>query len=222
MKNTLIALALIAIGAASIHAQTSNRYDWGIEGGPNLNTFRMSGNPFFSIEPAVYGSGGFIFQYNTKKILSFKTGFSFQRKGYQVKDLIFTDMNGNYLGNGKITVSLDYITLPLLVKASFGKKTQFFINAGPYAGFLLNAKSRTLNDGKVIDEDNFTGDANRFDFGVTGGIGIAVPIKESWMVHAELRNYFGLMNVDATAFSNLYTNTTDLRLGVVYRLGFRE
>lgn len=222
MKNTLITLAFIAIGVTSPQAQTSNRYDWGIEGGPNLNTFRMSGNPFFSIEPAVYGSGGFIFQYNTKKILSFKTGFSFQRKGYQIKDLFFTDNMGNYTGSGKIVATLDYITLPLLVKASFGKKTQFFINAGPYAGFLLNGKSRAFNGNKVVDEDNFTGDVNRFDFGVTGGIGIAVPIKESWRIHAEVRNYFGLMDLDESAFSDLYTNTTDLRLGVVYRLGFRE
>jgi hypothetical protein len=222
MKNTLIALAFIAIGAASTHAQTSNRYDWGIEGGPNLNTFRMSANPFFDPKPLVAGSGGFIFQYNTKKILSFKTGFSFQRKGYQIKDLYFTDNMGNYIGSGKMVVTLDYITLPLLVKASFGKKTQFFINAGPYAGFLLNEKSRAFNGNKVVDEDNITGDANRFDFGVTGGIGIAVPIKESWRIHAEVRNYFGLTNLDESAFSDVYTNTTDLRVGVVYRLGFRE
>jgi hypothetical protein len=222
MRNTLIALAFIAIGASTIHAQTSNRYDWGIEGGPNLSTFRMSANPFFDTKPLVAGSGGFIFQYNTKKILSFKTGFSFQRKGYQVKDFYFVDNMGNYQGNGKFVITFDYITLPLLVKASFGKKTQFFINAGPYAGFLINGKTRAFNGNKVVEEDNITDDVTRFDFGVTGGIGIAVPIKESWMVHAEVRNYFGLINLDETAYSNVYTTTTDLRLGVVYRLGFRE
>ena len=73
MKNTLIALAFIAIGASSIHAQSSNRYDWGIEGGPNLSFLRTKNYAFYFAEkkPVIFGSGGFIFQYNTKKILSF-------------------------------------------------------------------------------------------------------------------------------------------------------
>lgn len=224
MKNTLIIASFLALGMTSLKAQTSNRYDWGIEGGPNLNTFRMKANPFFDTKPAVFGSGGFIFQYNTKKILSFKTGFSYQRKGYQMKGLLFTDAVGNYLETGKAVVSFDYITLPLLVKASFGKKTQFFINAGPYGGFLLSAKGRFIYSGQDNNQtETFTNSVQRWDFGIASGIGIAIPIKESWKIHAELRNYFGLIDISNNGGNpGIYTNTTDLRLGVVYRLGFRE
>ncbi|WP_343636161.1 porin family protein [Fluviicola sp.] len=223
MKNTFIITLFFALGITSLQAQTSNRYDWGIEGGPNLSTFRAQEMPFFDISPAVYGSGGFIFQYNTKKILSFKTGFSYQRKGYQIKGLTFTDVDGNYLETGKAIVSLDYITLPLLVKASFGKKTQFFINAGPYGGFLLSAKGRYIYNGQENQKETFTNDVQRWDFGVASGIGIAIPIKEAWKIHAELRNYFGLIDLsNSGGGTGIYTNTTDLRLGVVYRLGFRE
>lgn len=62
----------------------------------------------------------------------------------------------------------------------------------------------------------------RLDFGAAGGIGVAIPIKKVWMVHVEVRNYFGLQNMSESGNTNMYTNTTDLRLGVVYRLGFRE
>ncbi len=221
MKSILITLSFISIGITSIQAQ-SNRYDWGIEGGPNLSTVRTVNNPYLDAKPRVLGSGGFIFQYNTKKILSFKTGFSYQRKGFQSQDFLYVDNNGNYIGEGKDLFSLDYITLPILVKASFGKKVQFFVNAGPYAGFLLAKNARTVLDNKETFEDKSMAGLNRWDFGVTGGIGIAVPIKEFWMVHAEIRNYSGLQNINESGNSKLYTNTTDLRLGIVYRLGFRD
>lgn len=222
MKNILIILSFISIGITSLHAQ-SNRYDWGIEGGPNLSTFRVENNPFLDARPKIYGSGGFIFQYNTKKILSFKTGFSYQRKGFQSQDFSYVDNNGNFIGNGKSVFSFDYITLPILVKASFGKKVQFFVNAGPYVGFLLAKNERFVMDKETISENKNMSGLQRWDFGVTGGIGIAIPIKETWMVHAEVRNYFGLIDLDSWGnTANMYTNTTDLRIGVVYRLGFRD
>lgn len=222
MKNTFIITLFLALGIASLQAQSSNRYDWGIEGGPNLSTFRISSPAFSDPSPIIFGSAGFIFQYNTQKILSFKTGFSYQRKGFQIKDLPFVTADGDPVGTGKGVFSYDYITLPLLVKASFGRKVKFFVNAGPYLGYLLTRTERAILDDKVIHKASGTNGVSHFDFGIAGGVGIAVPIKDSWMVHAELRNYFGLSDVDAWAGYTQHTNTTDLRLGVVYRLGFRE
>lgn len=227
MKNTLIALAFIAIGTASVHAQSSNRYDWGIEGGPNLSNLRTKNYMFYFSEkkPAIFGSGGFIFQYNTKKILSFKTGFSFQRKGTRFDNILYTDQTGTVLGNGKNVYSLDYVTLPILVKASFGKKVQFFVNAGPYAGYLLGTSDKTTVDtgtGKEVFTNHSMNGLSRFDFGIASGIGITIPIKESWKIHAELRNYIGLKDINTYYPIEMYTNTTDLRIGLVYRLGFRE
>jgi hypothetical protein len=226
MKNTLIALVFIAIGATSIQAQTSNRYDWGIEGGPNLSNLRTNYIYYFAEKKAaIFGSAGFIFQYNTKKILSFKTGFSYQRKGSQTTNLLYTDQTGNSLGVGKNTLSLDYITLPILVKASFGKKVQFFVNAGPYVGFLIAKTDKTTVDtgtGTEVFKNYSMGGLSHFDFGITSGVGISIPIKESWKIHAELRNYFGLTDINTNAQDEMRTNTTDFRVGLVYRLGFRE
>ncbi|WP_430403779.1 hypothetical protein [Fluviicola sp.] len=42
------------------------------------------------------------------------------------------------------------------------------------------------------------------------------------MIHAEVRNYLGAQNINMDTGDRFYTNTTDLRLGVVYRLGFRD
>nr|WP_294862665.1 porin family protein [uncultured Fluviicola sp.] len=230
MRYFLITISFISIGITSaLHAQ-SNRYDWGIEGGPNFSTLIIKNNFFLDPKPAVFGSGGFIFQYNTKKILSFKTGFSYQRKGYQSSDLTFTDNAGNYIGTGKSVSTMDYITLPLLVKASFGKKVKFFVNAGPYGGFLLAKTDRFKLSGHndQVSKNDFAY-TKRWDFGFAGGIGVAIPIKKAWMISVEARNYSGIININTASFFLLpgnatksYTNTTDLRVGVVYRLGFRD
>ncbi|WP_343636159.1 porin family protein [Fluviicola sp.] len=221
MKNTLLITFLFLAGINSLSAQSSNRYDWGIEGGPNLSTLRISNRQTNSV---VYGSAGFIFQYNTRKILSFKTGFSYQRKGAQMSGGYYFNplYNQNaYFSQGKSIFSMDYISLPLLVKASFGKKTKFFINAGPYAAFLLSEKTHFTYGDYTSHLSNLSS-FKRLDFGVTGGIGLAVPIKEFWMVHIEFRNYLGAQEIHAYSGDRIFTNTTDMRLGVVYRLGFRE
>ena len=221
MKNTFIIALFLALGINPLLAQSSNRYDWGIEGGPNLSTFLLYNSAYWNAKPVVFGSAGFIFQHNLKKIISFKTGISYQRKGYQVDDSIYISNHSSFPGTRKGVLAYDYITSPFLIKASFGKKVKFFINAGPYVGFLLSRTKIWTTDTGIVPSKSNLGSYKRFDFGAAGGIGVTIPIKKSWMVHAEVRNYYGLQNMNDGGI-DMYTNTTDLRLGVVYRLGFRE
>jgi hypothetical protein len=217
--NLLKLLGLILLLATSYAQAQTSKFELGIEGGPNLSTFRFSGTPHR--KPIIFGSGGFMFQHNLKRVLSFKTGLSFQRKGYQVHDLPYYYIEDT-LEVWKGIFTYDYITLPFLVKASFGKKVKFFVNAGPYGGFLLSRKRKWVSDHETINQKSNTSSYQRLDFGIVGGIGISVPIKKSWMINAEVSNYFGLQDItDVGAFTS-YTNTTDLRLGVVYRLGLRN
>ncbi len=225
MNRIFIILLFISIGNNSkLYAQNS-MFDLGLEGGPNLSTmFVNSNNPFFDFDPkpAIFGSGGFIFQYNFKNFLSLKTGLSYQRKGYQLSNIPFLDANGNIAGTGKTSFRFDYLTFPVLVKASFGKKVNFFVNAGPYVGYLLAKTDRTkLNGSETIytNDLNYSG-INRWDFGVASGVGIAIPIRTYWVISVEARNYSGLMDITESSMTKWLTNTTDLRIGVAYKLGF--
>jgi opacity protein-like surface antigen len=223
MKTILIILSFISIGSmTSLRAQNS-MFDLGLEGGPNLSTILVKSTLFnFDPEPAIFGSGGFIFQYNCKNFLSFKTGVSYQRKGYQLADMVFTDASGNQIGKGETSSRLDYLTFPILVKASFGKKVQFFVNAGPYVGYLLQKTDRTKFNGSTTTDQtdlNISG-FNRWDFGIAGGIGIAIPIRTYWVISVEARNYSGISDIATSSNTQWRTNTTDLRIGVAYKLGF--
>lgn len=224
MRNLLIAIPFVFFGInSSLHAQNS-MFDLGLEGGPNLSTMLISSTMFdFDPQPAVFGSGGFIFQYNFKNFLSLKTGISYQRKGYQLKDVTSVDQNGNILSNTATSSSrLDYLTFPILVKASFGKKVNFFVNAGPYVGYLLQKTNRLKYDGSTTTDqtDLSNGGYNRWDFGIAGGVGIAIPIRTFWVISIEARNYSGLIDIASSSSTKWLTNTTDLRVGVAYKLGF--
>lgn len=225
MRRFLIIFSLISIGNHSnLNAQNS-MFDLGLEGGPNLSTMLVnSSHPLFDFNPnpAIYGSGGFIFQYNFKNFLSLKTGFSYQRKGYQINGTTLVDNNGNISGNGKTNSRFDYLTFPVLVKASFGKKVSFFVNAGPYAGYLL-AKTDRMKINKqetIYKEDLNHSGFNRWDFGIASGVGVAIPIRTYWVISVEARNYSGLMDIADASVTKWFTNTTDLRIGVAYKLGF--
>lgn len=223
MKNTLIIALFLTLGMTSLKAQNS-MFDLGLEGGPNLSTVLIKSTLYdFDPAPAIYWSGGAIFQYNFKNFLSIKTGFSYQRKGFQLNDILFVDNSGNSLAvKGKFNTRLDYITFPVLVKASFGKKVQFFVNAGPYAGYLLQKTDRTKfnNSSSTQKEDLNNSGFNRWDFGIAGGVGIAVPIRTFWVITVEARNYSGILDIATSSKTQWRTNTTDLRVGVAYKLGF--
>ena len=81
---------------------------------------------------------------------------------------------------------------------------QFFFQAGPQIGFFLNEKTeanydlskRNLKDrtSKVVNQEAMPVE-NKFDFGITGGIGLEYshPVVGHFMVEA--RYYYGLGNI---------------------------
>nr|WP_294862666.1 porin family protein [uncultured Fluviicola sp.] len=228
MKNTFIILTFISIGITSLNAQSLNRYDWGIEGGPNLSTFKDQ--PRFDARVKMFFSGGVCFQYNSRKIFSLRMGLSYQKKGYQeeVKD---KGSSGIVYSSIDMTFNYHYLTLPILARATFGKKVKFFINAGPYASYLLaqrvTSKISQAVPVQAYNNKNFNG-IKDWDLGITGGVGIAIPLK-SWLISLEIRNYYGILNTSIRNSNGSnggkienYTNTTDLNIGVAYRLGFRD
>lgn len=110
MKHIFIILSFISIGINSLYAQSNNRYDWGIEGGPNLSTFRFSGTP--ERKPIIFGSGGFIFQYNLKKYFRLKPDFPSKEKDIRFTIFLMSMMVEIIWESGKVFLLM--ITSPCL------------------------------------------------------------------------------------------------------------
>lgn len=78
------------------------------------------------------------------------------------------------LGEGEYRFNLHYVELPVM--AVINVLPNFNIHAGPYVSFLAGADIKDMNDDGSIENvrdlnaDNF----NRFDFGVTAGLGFDI------------------------------------------------
>ncbi len=218
--KTFFLLAL-TLTTGAITAQNS-KIDIGIEGGPSLRFLR--GSEIFKqyFQPTVGFSGGISFQYNVGEVISLRTNIAFERKGMISKDITAFDANGNPTGTLEQRVNFDYITIPLLVRASFGEKIQFFINAGPYFGYLISQKevlSGPSNPTIILDKTKYY---KPLDVGISAGLGCLIPIGDKFAFTLEARHNLGLTNVsDRPVYNNgtVKTNATTLLAGFAYRIG---
>ncbi len=122
----------------------------------------------------------------------FRTGLSFERQGYALKDSsdyyhrYFIEDDAAYYVDTRI--STDYLVIPALFEFYTGESTQYYLNMGAYLGFKLNARCA----GTAMDEDvqqgnyelkmitvydNLEGLIQSTDIGWVAGAGIVLPLR---------------------------------------------
>lgn len=167
-----------------------------------------------------YTAGLFV-QYDLKKTFSLRTGAYYDLKGaaYQM-DL--TDVTGIQIAEVRAWNDFHYLTVPLLLRATFGKKINYFINAGPYVSFLL--KQRHHYPAQSYDNSWMY---NQTDMGVSLGIGLSYAF-DCFVLSAEARSSTGLANINASKNGiqipvynggEQYTNAINIQFGLAYRMG---
>jgi len=202
----------------------ANLFDVGVEGGFNVSSLR--GSEIFDDHTSAIGySGGLSFQYNFKKIFSLRTGGYFERKGssfyYEVRSA-----SGGKLGTADGKEKFDYLTVPVLVRATFGNKLAYFFNAGPYFGFLLKQVEHIdgYHDSPETNDDH-TDFYKGTETGLSVGLGLAYVLKEKFALSFEARNNLGLTNTSAVEIydgGSIKTNALNFLLGFSYKLGQRK
>jgi len=101
-----------------------------------------------SLNPEKYetmrgASLGFLVDYNTNGWLSLQTGISFEKNGYALKDSsnyfyrYYQDANPDYYVDTRI--GIDYVMIPVIANALFGNQIKYYVGAGPFLAFKLNA-----------------------------------------------------------------------------------
>ena len=221
IRSLFLGILVAAIGYTA-YGQT-NKLDLGIEGGPSVIFLR--GNHLIDEfhDPTLGFCGGVFVQYNFSRIASIHTSIFYERKG-SASTIQLTDINGSYIAKACVNTHYDYLTVPILLRASFGSKNQLFLSAGPYFGYLV-AQSYTVeaDNFQPFAYDDISND-KRFDTGISAGIGMSVPIKTKFDLSFELRNNLGLFNTSAVSVVNdgtIRTNSTVLIFGFGYKVGER-
>lgn len=137
---------------------------------------------------------------------------------------------------------LNYLEIPVLLKLEWGSNLHYYVNAGPYAGFLLSAKQKTSGNsafyfdkagtmpltvsGQPFPAQSFDAttdvkdDLKGFNFGVSGGGGISYFLVKKHQLFLDIRAAYGLIPVQKETDKNGKSNTGGLffSLGYAYRI----
>jgi len=221
MKKHLL-MAVVLLAATSAFAQ--EKITVGIRAGVSSAT--ITGDARNSLNSLVEATDGVV---TTRNKTGFFAGASVNiplGSGISVEPGILYDQKGMELRGGyqfkgiaavlspsaRAALTLNYLTVPVLVKGSFGG---FQVFAGPQVSFLtnadLNVRAGALGFDVYRNRMDASAQFNKTDLGVTGGIGY--QFGKGFSISAAYDR--GLTRVDADRRMNAFNQA--VKVGVGYR-----
>jgi len=222
MKQILSCVIVIfSIQISYVKAQ-EHKLELGLEGGPNQSGVSGKGLPF-EVGPSYNYSFGFAGQYNISDQFFIKASINNELKGFsQTFAYVTNPKSPEPFDTYKDYTGLQYITIPIMAKLSFGSKSKFFVNAGPYFGFRVGTQAKISYPDTTGNLHTSSEGVNNLyktiDFGASMGLGLEMPISEYLIVNFEARYNAGLVNIDNTYFYNFRNESADLLIEVRCRI----
>ncbi|WP_284652281.1 porin family protein [Flavobacterium terrisoli] len=204
----IILTAIIALGIPSfLSAQKKGDFELGFNAGYNISS---ATSYYVSTERGKgFNIGGSLNYYFTRS-WSIEGKLIYDQKGWdndRIEDDQGTSYNSDY--------NLNYLTVPIMANYYFGDdekdKKNWFIEFGPYAGFLLSAKENRF--GTDIKESFY-----KNDFGLTLGAGVKIPVMDKFNMFFELEWQRGFTNIFNHASTAIRNQRTSFNVGVNYLL----
>ena len=201
MKNCAFTIMVLLGLSTSVFAQKKGDVEFGVNIGYNNSSVSDS------YDSSDTGSGfnlGGSMDYYFSNSWSVKTKLIYDRKGW---DNGFIE---DEFGSTITDFNLDYLTVPVMASWQFGNKRNWFLEFGPYVGFLLNAEETRFGT-DVTDSFNGT------DFGLALGIGVKIPLNDKLKLFFEYEGQGGLVDIFK---QNDYSAVTNSRSSINVGLNF--
>jgi len=191
--NRIALILLFFILSLPLHAQIGEQrhnFAIGFSGGLNFN--KVSFSPTVRQKNLSGITGGFTARYISEKYFKMICGaqleVNFSQQGWDEYYQDYPDLH--------YTRKMNYVEIPFLAHLAWGKERgmQFFINAGPQIGFLINdseQKSGNWNNYNLEIQQHGKKIENKFDYGITGGLGLELRTKAGNFL-LEGRYYYAL------------------------------
>ena len=195
MKRTFITSMAILGFIFTSTAQDKGKLEFGL--GIGLNSSNIS-TTYDSADPSISFNLGATADYYFSDRWSIKAKFIYDRKGWD-NDLI------PVVGPGgsrfvRTDINVDYITVPVMAGWHFGSKRNWYLNFGPYIGFLMSAKDTELDSDL---KDSF----NTVDGGIAFGIGVKIPVSDKLKFFIEYEGQGGIAEVFKNNDGDQITNS---------------
>ena len=204
-KSILFASALMLV-SVSTFAQTT----FGLKQGAAMTTLSAKGDLYNDNNNSFSYNAGLFATIPVNTFLAIQPEINYVRKGRcnETTELNTTTKTDFLLHYMQVPVLLQYRNNQLLNKSA----SVFFINAGPYAGFVLDTQTRVSESSEggmlVPVEDN-----KNTDWGAAFGIGVQTPIRGK-EVRFDLRYDMGLSEI-ANQPTDYRTKALSLTVGII-------
>ncbi|WPU96291.1 porin family protein [Mucilaginibacter sabulilitoris] len=138
---------------------------------------------------------------------SLKTKLLFDQKGWG--DGFFSERNSDAYPT---SFNLNYITLPVMANWHFGRKRNWYLNFGPYAGYLAGAEAPDVN---VKVKDYF----HNLDLGLALGIGTKIKLADNLKLLLEYDNQGGITDIfKMNEYSAVRNSRGSINVGLTFIL----
>ncbi len=204
-KSIMLASAMMLFSAATF-AQTT----FGLKQGAAITTLSAKGDLYNDNNVSYSYNAGLFATIPVNTFLAIQPEVNYVRKGRcnettELNTATKTDFLLHYM---QVPVLLQYRNNQLLNKSA----SVFFINAGPYAGFVLDTQTRiseSSEGGMLVPVD----DSKNTDWGAVFGIGVQTPIRGK-EVRFDLRYDMGLSEI-ANQPTDYRTKALSLTVGII-------
>ena len=191
MKKIVWTTAVILGLATSLSAQKKGDVEFGLNIGYNNSS--VSDDRSTSDAGNGFNLGGSM-EYYFSRDWGVKAKLIYDQKGWN-NDLI-DGPGGTYPTN----INLNYLTIPIMANWHFGNHRNWYVNFGPYFGFLLNANETRF-------DTDITSDFNENDFGFAAGIGLKVPVSNKLKLFFEFEGQGGFNDIFKNNPNSSVTNS---------------
>src|SRR4051812_17839583 len=196
-RSIMLASALLitaGVSTASAQAGMVPRTSFGVLGG--VNFAKVSGNDVDGAKNRTGAVGGISLDFHLAPQVSLEIDGLYSQQGAK------SDFDGD-----ELTLKLDYVQVPVLLKYRFPTHTQVrpFLEVGPSVGFRIKC-DLTAGSAKESCEDFFGEKAKSTDFGGTAGAGVGFKLgRQELSLAARYTMGFSKILSDTDAKNKVFT-----------------
>lgn len=166
---------------------------------PSLRGYDFASNQNFRIGFLIGSS----LEYELNNHFSLKGNINYERRVDRFQ-ITFFNNEAQEIGNDDFREIFSYINFPILLNYKFND-SGYFINSGPFANYLIEAKFKPDYPNEERDRGN-SSEIKKLDFGLSLGIGKNFKINDKNNFVIEIRDDFGL--IDTGGVPNQFDGTS--------------
>ncbi|RKE94729.1 porin family protein [Ichthyenterobacterium magnum] len=207
MKKLLLLSAFAVFGLSNVNAQDSGDIELGIGLGLNLSNvsdIQGNNNAKSKIGFNLSGSGEYYFSDRW----GIKAKLIYDQKGWADGFIYNVDTDVNVITDFK----LNYLSVPVMANWHFGSNRNWYLNFGPYIGFVINAEDSELG---LDVKEGF----KSTDFGLAFGIGYKFEINDNIKLFVEYDGQSGFSDIfEENAGDSIRNGRSSFNVGALFSL----